>query len=216
MREKRDTMPTYSDASKEVSPIIEELITDHCVDLVEAQIAIGAIFAHASTNSNGEPTGPAIIEHGQPVRYKLKIHGEADRVAGTPDATIVIDYEEWTQLQENATTGRKILLAGIHRKLHEMIVKRATDSNAIVTYDNGRPKLKRRKPDWFFTGYTTIAELHGEASYERREARELHETFGQLLFSFIEGLSTQEQFPGMEEKKRKPRKGAAAVSAARR
>ena len=210
-------MPTYSEAPGSVQALIDDLIADFYPDMVEAHAKVGAVMAHPTYSENtGEPTGPAVTEYGMEVESKVKVNSESDRIEGKPDATITLDarvWNRWTE-DEDAETGKGLKEALIDRMLHGLEVRRK--DGAIVVDDNGRPKLKKRKPDYAIAGFRAIAERHGARSSEVRHARQLHDAYGNILFSFGDEYA-QESLPGVEPgPKPKRRRGAAVVAAANR
>jgi hypothetical protein len=214
-------LATYSDATDTIQPIVDELIEAYYPDLVEASVTIGGLFAHRDA---GKFFTPALTHGGRKVLYRVKINSEADRVEGKTDATIFIDYEEWDTHTDNWTaknandeslpTGKAILTAGIDECLFSLHVRRDKKTGQTMTDDHGRAKLKVKKFDWTFTGFRAIADRHKSASYEVREARQLHDAYGNILFNFAEDLAVQGELPGVEtvKPKRRPRAGVVAAS----
>ncbi|WP_435005127.1 putative metallopeptidase [Tundrisphaera lichenicola] len=203
-------MATYGFASKDVQAMIDGLISDNHPDLVETAARVEALFAYPVRNKYGAEKSPAVSQFGVGCLGKVKVNSEADRVEGKPDATITIDQPAWEKLE---TPERKAL---IDRFLYALVVRKK--KGEILTDDQGRPKLKVRKPDWLLSGYRAMAERHKEHAAEVIQARQFRDDFGQLLFGFAEGGAIQEQLPGVEAGARKPRKprGAAVVAAANR
>ena len=208
-------MATYSDATEAIRPMVDELVGDFYPDLLEGDVTIGGLFAYAVLDESGEPKAPAITQNGRAVLFRVKVNSEADRLEGKPDATITVDHAEWQARTDDGEAGRSVLMAGVDECLYALEVLREKEGNAIKTDDHGRAKLKVKKPDWTFTGFRAVAERHKAASYEVRQARELHDAHGNILFSFADELDVR-YLPGVDAEKPKRKRGAASVAAARR
>jgi len=171
-------MATFRNADQDAIDLIEQLIGRHHADLQAAGVTVGALFAFAPTDKEtGEPKGPALKKYGMPAVASVRVVNQKDRVAGLPDAQILVDGEAWKDWSEDRQA------AVIDRQLLHLEVKRDEDGQVKLD-DCFRPKLKLRPPDWLVSGFETIARRHGEASLEVMEARSLADEWGNLLFDF--------------------------------
>jgi putative metallopeptidase len=94
------------------------------------------------------------------------------------DASIVVDRATWLSLspaQRSALIDHE--LQHFERVLDDESERPKSD--AI-----GRPKLAMRKHDHQFGWFDEIAQRHGDASFEVRQAKQLIEHSGQLYFDF--------------------------------
>jgi hypothetical protein len=178
-------VPTYAKASSPVHALIESVIAEFHPELDRAKARIGAVMAHPSLDGDGEPTGPAVTLHGEPCLATIRINRQKDRVDGKPDATITIDAEAWKEMADEPG-GEARMRALIDHELYHLIVQVDEDSGRAKTDDQGRPLFKMRKHDWTFAGFRVIAERHRSASQEVIQARQLHDSFGNILFGFME------------------------------
>jgi hypothetical protein len=170
-------MPTYQRAPESVSAIGDRLIASHYPTLAEAEVTIGYLMAHATTNDAGEKTGPAIKHQGYPADAVVKVVKLQDRVAGMPDVLVTIDGDQWPRWSE---AQREAL---IDHELYHLEVLR-DDEGQIKADDHGRPRLKCRLHDWQLGGFAAIARRHKEDSGEVRQAESMRANYGQLLFGF--------------------------------
>src|SRR5690606_5222802 len=116
--------------------------------------------------------------NGYPAAAMVKINSYRDRVEGKADATIFIDADEWEGLDD---PRREAL---IDHELQHLEVKRDPDTGAPLSDDAGRPKLKIRKHDHQYGWFDVIAERHGDASYEVRQAKAFADRHGQTYFGW--------------------------------
>jgi hypothetical protein len=170
-------MPTYDPAPPEVPALVADLLSEHYPDLAQANVSVGCLQANAKVKKNGMKAGPALKHHGWPAAAIIAINPEKKRVEGLPDATITIDGDRWP------TWDAQQQVALIDHELFHLTLAR--DKYGEVREDSlGRPKLKMRPHDWETSGFKAIAERHGEASFEVKEARWLKDRYGQLLWDF--------------------------------
>jgi hypothetical protein len=180
-------MPTYNLAPA-ADALIADLIAERYPDLLEGHATIRAYFAHAAVNKDGVKKGPALKRDGLGIPCRPKVNNAADRLQGKPDASILLDGDEWPEWTEAERAAR------IDECLYALEASR-DDEGALVTDDLGRLKLTLRTPDWSFRGFAEIARRHGQASPEVRAANELADQYGQLLFQFGDEPAAV-RFPG--------------------
>lgn len=185
-------MATYSKAPGEVLDLIAEVIDNWHPDLLEAEARIGAVMARPTLDRDGEPKGPAMAKDGFPVLARIKRNSEEDRAGGKDDATITIDADHWETL-DGEDDGLARQRALIDHELYHLEVQREKAlpgqvKGPIKTDDRSRPLFRIRPHDWEITGFRAVAERHGRHSEERIQARQFHDRYGQLLFSWAEDL----------------------------
>ncbi len=169
-------MPTYQRAPQEVIELANALLCEFATHkpLLDAKVKIDLVFAFPNYDDNGQPTNDALKHHGRKVLGLARRMGLKDRAMGRGDAEISLDAEWWGRASE---PERRALL---DHELHHLEVR--TDVRGIAHDDLGRPKLLLRKHDVDVGWFSLIADRHGEASLERRQAAEIAEAFGQFFW----------------------------------
>lgn len=163
-------MKTYSQAP-DASTCIEQIQEAHHEDLKDVSISALFVFDDESSDS--------VLKHqGYPAGAVVRITPVKDRALGVADATIVIDRAGWLTLSQRQ---RNALID--HELTH---LERVTeDESGDLKFDVlDRPKLAMRKHDHQFGWFDEVAQRHGQASGEVRQARKLMESSGQLYFDF--------------------------------
>lgn len=163
-------MKTYS-AAPDVCDVIRNMHYDHHIDLV--QVTVGALFVF----DQNEPHEPCLKHQGYPAAAVVRITPLKDRAQGLPDAQIVVDRAYWlacTQPQRDALID--------HELTHLERVVSKTGKPKVDALD--RPKLAMRKHDVQTGWFNEVAERHGAASPEVRQAKALVASTGQLYFPF--------------------------------
>jgi hypothetical protein len=173
-------VPTYEKAPPKVVKVVEKLSRTYHSPLTEAGVTVDVLFAHATTDDNGDPTGPAIKHHGYEVAGLARIVNLKDRTKGMADAEIVLDgdrWEEWSEETQAALIDHELT----HFEL-------STDKDGHVKRDDlDRPKLRIRKHDRQFGWFDEIVRRHGKASFEHQQAAEFYANHRQLyLFDVSE------------------------------
>lgn len=165
---------TYSQAP-DVSDLIDSVRADHHDDL--ESVTIGGLFAFDTESSL-----PVLKHQGYAAGAVVRITPLKDRALGMADATIVVDRAGWLALSQRQRA------ALIDHELTHLAVKTEEEEGAkdpVPVFDAlGRPKLLMRKHDHQFGWFDEVAQRHGEASPEVRQARVLMESSGQLYFDF--------------------------------
>jgi hypothetical protein len=163
-------MKTYSQAP-DASDCIEKIQSAHHEHLED--VTVSALFVFDTESSD-----PVLKHQGYPAGAVVRITPLKDRAVGIADATIVIDRAGWLALSQRQ---RDALID--HELTH---LTRVTDkeSGDPVFDALDRPKLAMRRHDHQFGWFDEVAQRHGEASPEVRQARHLMESSGQLYFDF--------------------------------
>lgn len=164
-------MKTYS-AAPDVCDVIRNMHYEHHGDLV--QVSVGALFVF----DLDEEHEPCLKHQGYPAAAVVRITPLKDRAQGLPDAQIVVDRAYWiacTQPQRDALID--------HELTHlERVVNAKTGKPKRDALD--RPKLAMRKHDHQLGWFAEVAERHGAASCEVRQAKQLVAQAGQMYFPF--------------------------------
>jgi hypothetical protein len=143
----------------DVDGTIRSLIEKNYPDLLEAEVTIGAVFAHAKRGEDGEVQGEALKHHGWPAAAIISINPHRKRVEGLPDVSLAIDGDRWPDMSDEQRT------ALLHHEIHHLLVCR-DDEGVIRSDDCGRPKLKMRPHDWECSGFETIIRRYGQAAID--------------------------------------------------
>lgn len=184
-------MKTYSQAP-DVSAIIDKILLLHHQDL--DGVTVVGLFAFDS-----EESGPVLKHGGYPAGAVVRITPVKDRAMGIADSTIVVDRAGWLALSQRQ---REAL---IDHELTHLTWKQDKEGDAV--YDVlDRPKLAMREHDHQFGWFDEVAQRHGEASPEVRQARVLMEETGQLYFDFA---PRGERKPAKRAESAKPSKASA-------
>lgn len=168
-------MKTYSPASEDVERTIERVRLEyHSPDL--DGVTIAALFVY-----DMEASEPVLKHGGYPAQAMVRITPVKDRALGMADAVIVIDRSNWLTL----TMAQRDALID-HEITHlERAVDKDTELPVCDAVD--RPKLKMRPHDRHYGWFDAVAERHGKASAEVRQAVALIESTGQLYWDFEAG-----------------------------
>jgi hypothetical protein len=154
----------YGRAGGAVIEMAAQLIHENYPGLAKAAVRIDYLFARASLDDAGEPAGSAITHNGYPANGLCRILGLKDRVMGRGDCEIIIDGDQWPKWNEAV---RRALID--HELYHiELCIDYRT--GILKKDDIGRPKLRLRKHDFQVGWFHEIAERHGRASFEVRQA----------------------------------------------
>lgn len=148
-------MSHYCKADAAVASFVEDVMHQFHKDLVNADVTVEVLFAHA----DGECPGPPVTHNGYQALAVLKVNSQKDRVAGLADARIVVDgdgWEEWSEERRRAV---------IDHELYHLLLK-LNKFGMVKTDDCHRPKLELRKHDWQLGGFEAIVRRHGVEAVE--------------------------------------------------
>src|ERR1700676_1607682 len=169
----------YQEAPLEVAERAKALVEKHHFDLNNNSVRIDFIFANATMNDDGVPTGPPVSHNGYPALGIARILGLKDRVMGRGDGEIVIDGDRWPNLSPEKQD------ALLDHELEHFQLK-FDKYGAVVLDDSHRPKLKVKKHDHQFGWFDSIARRHGMHSIEVNQFRALCEDeSGQYYLPFL-------------------------------
>jgi hypothetical protein len=163
-------MKTYSPAPN-VDSCIATIQDDHHAEL--EGVTVSALFVFDT-----EATSCVLKHQGYPAQAVVRITPLRERALGVADATIIVDRSNWltlSQRQRNALIDHE--LTHLTRALDK-------DTQQPVFDVLDRPKLTSRRHDHQFGWFDEIAQRHGDASPEIRQAKHLVEASGQLYFEF--------------------------------
>lgn len=153
-------MATYARADAEALRIVKDQMEKYHSELLDAEVTIDVLFAHASVDENGDQKGVALKHHGYRAAAVVRIVSLKDRTKGMADAEIVIDGDEWPTIPDDQRD------ALIDHELTHLELKLDDETGLVVRDDLGRPKLKMRLHDWQFGFFDAVVRRHGLASPE--------------------------------------------------
>jgi hypothetical protein len=170
----------YTECDDEVHEIVDRCLKNWHVKrlLLDASkdIDVGCIFYVPKRDDNDNIVGPPLKLHGYSAAAIVKPTSEKQRAQGMADVTIVIDSEQWKDMNEETR------IALMDHELEHL--ERVTKNGEPAEDDLGRPKLKNKLHDWQLGGFRCIAERHHKHALEVLNAMNFADEFGQLLFGF--------------------------------
>lgn len=162
---------SYSKAPDVDTVLGEMLVENHNEDL--HQVSISTLFVFDT-----EGADQILTHQGYLALAVARITPLRERALGMADASVVVDRAAWV-----AATPRQRAALIDHELTH--LVRVTDEETGDPLFDVlGRPKLEMRKHDHQFGWFDEIAQRHGDASPEVRQARKLMESSGQLYFDF--------------------------------
>jgi Putative phage metallopeptidase len=164
-------MKTYSQAP-DAADCIEKIQADYHPDLDGVGIAALFVFDEEASSEH------VLKHHGYPAGAVVRITPLRDRAQGLADASIIIDRASWLALSQ---PQREALIDHELTHLTRVLDEETEQPKSDVL---GRPKLAMRQHDHQFGWFDEIAQRHGDASPEVRQAKLLMESSGQLYFDF--------------------------------
>jgi hypothetical protein len=175
-------MKSYSSVPDECTDRVAHLMQCFHRPLIEAGMKIDLI----SVATDGDE--PALKLHGYPCAEVVRIVGLKDRSKGHGDAEIVIDEERYQAMSDPERD------AVLDHELYHIELNIAEEAKTkggviipkhVVLDAHGRPKLKLRKHDVQTGWFSEIAERHGAASQECKQAAQLVLVGRQTYFAFV-------------------------------
>jgi len=163
-------MKTYSPAP-DADTCITRIQEDYHAELDE--VTVSALFVFDTEAAE------AVLKHqGYPAAAMVRITPLRERALRPADANIVIDRCTWLTLSQRQ---RDALID--HELTHlTRVLDKETGNPVFDALD--RPKLAMRRHDHQFGWFDEIAQRHGDASPEVRQAKQLMQSSGQLYFDF--------------------------------
>jgi len=173
-------MSTYQRCPEAVPASASNLMMDHVCfeDLVNAHVTIDWLFAYGQRDEETNELLSDAITHDRSRALGLcRVCTLKERAAGRADAEILIDNDWW----EEATPQEREALID-HELYHLKVV---SDETGFKLDDLQRPVLKLRKHDYQFGWFKAVAERHGKASTEQRQAKTIMDESGQSFWPEI-------------------------------
>jgi len=171
-------MPTYERCGQAVRDLANQILCEYETHkpLLDARVWIDLVFARTAEDSSGIPIGNAITRQGVKAIGRARKLPPQQRLMGRGDAEILLDWHWWHHLNE--PDEQKALL---DHELHHIKVQ--LNRNGVAKLDwAGRPKLVLRHHDFDFGWFTAIAQRHGGASVEVKQAKGILDSCGQFYW----------------------------------
>ena len=164
---------TYDSAPDDVMSLAASVTEQYHGHLAKAGVRVGYLMA---ANENG----PAVKLHGVACCAVVRIISLKDRASGLPDAQVVIDADHWRIAAED------VRRAMLDHELYHLELAKNKKTGALKYDDLGHPILKMRPHDFEVGWFHAMAERHGDASFEVRQAKSFVDGHGQAYFGWVE------------------------------
>ena len=163
------TNTSYEFASTEDREILNEMLyTEDYQNLNGHNIRFALIYVTTEDNKTG-----AVLPTFKNLPYKVKYNSAKDRLLKKIDVEIQIDTEYWDDLKD---IEKQAVIDGA---LNQIII---VEKKGMPTYnDDGTVKIKLKKPDMVYEGFSEIAEKYGSDSPEIKKYRHLNSEFEGIL-----------------------------------
>lgn len=171
-------MPIDRCKDPQVMGLLDSVMEASHGELLTAEVTVGVEWA--VRKEGDESDKPALTDkEGYPAVGRMRITPLKERLWNVPDAVLTID-REWWYLQDDEEQA-----AFLDRELQKIMIARDKDG-CIRSDDVGRPVLAKRLYDVKVGWFLAVADRHGPRSIEVKQAREIREKYGQLLFGFAD------------------------------
>lgn len=168
----------YVRPAEDETDLLFHAMTTYHPRLHNIGVTVALLMVHDDQNEDADILVPALKHHGVPALGITKIHNLKLRAHGLADAEILIDGDRWKQMTE---AERLALLD------HELTHLEPVYKHEAPQFDDlRRPKLKMRPHDYDFGWFAEVAERHGKASQEVRQAEMFANENGQFTFGFAQ------------------------------
>lgn len=159
----------YEYASTEDREILNEMLqTEDYQNLNGYNIRFALIYVTTEDDKSG-----AVLPTFKNLPYKVKYNNAKDRLLKKIDIEIQLDTEYWEDLTD---TEKQAVIDGA---LNQIIIVEKKDMPAYN--DDGTVKIKLKKPDMVYEGFSEIAEKYGSDSPEIKKYRHLNSEFEGIL-----------------------------------
>ena len=148
--------------------LVEMLTTEDYQELNGYNIRFALIYVTTEDEKSG-----AVIPTFKNLPYKVKYNSAKDRLLKKIDIEIQLDTEYWEDLTD---TEKQAVIDGALNQI-EIVEKK----DLPAYNDDGTVKIKLRKPDMIYEGFSRIAEKYGSDSPEIKKYRRLNSDFEGIL-----------------------------------
>ena len=159
----------YEYASTEDREILNEMLqTEDYQNLNGYNIRFALIYVTTEDDKSG-----AVLPTFKNLPYKVKYNNAKDRLLKKIDIEIQLDTEYWEDITD---IEKQAVIDGALNQI-EIVEKK----NLPAYNDDGTVKIKLRKPDMIYEGFSRIAEKYGSDSPEIKKYRHLNSEFEDIL-----------------------------------
>jgi len=144
------------------------LNSDKCEELRSYHLRYSIVMV-----KNEDPKSGIVLPVYKTLPYKIKINNVKDRILKNKDIDITIDEQYWNNCSEEE---KEILIISALSQLIVVVKK-----DFPVFNEDGVVKLRLKKPDMIFIGFSDIAEEYGSASPEKKLWKEFLNDFEECL-----------------------------------
>ena len=163
------TTTRYEFAETEDKTLLDEMLTtEDYQELNGYNIRFALIYVTTEDEKSG-----AVIPTFKNLPYKVKYNSAKDRLLKKIDIEIQLDTEYWEDLTD---IEKQAVIDGALNQI-EIVEKK----NLPAYNDDGTVKIKLRKPDMIYEGFSRIAEKYGSDSPEIKNYRHLNSEFEGIL-----------------------------------
>jgi len=163
------TTTRYEFAETEDKTLLDEMLqTEDYQNLNGYNIRFALIYVTTEDDKSG-----AVLPTFKNLPYKVKYNNAKDRLLKKIDIEIQLDTEYWEDLTD---TEKQAVIDGA---LNQIMIVEKKDLPAYN--DDGTVKIKLRKPDMIYEGFSRIAEKYGSDSPEIKKYRRLNSDFEGIL-----------------------------------
>lgn len=172
----------FEKADEDVMAIIRRMLALYHQPLDLCEVSVECLMAFTIEDETTPAQKPPLSVGGYPVAAKIKIMALADRTAGSADARIIVDGDNWEILSDEE---RDALIDGTLEQVE--LSTKIEDGHTIVQKDDlDRPKLKKRRFDHCHGWFDSIVRRHGTASQEWTQWERFEEKRVQLWLPCVE------------------------------
>ena len=159
----------YEYANTEDREILNEMLqTEDYQNLNGYNIRFALIYVTTEDDKSG-----VVLSTFKNLPYRVKYNNAKDRLLKKIDIEIQLDTEYWEDITD---IEKQAVIYGALNQI-EIVEKK----NLPAYNDDGTVKIKLRKPDMIYEGYSTIAEKYGSDSPEIKNYRHLNSEFEDIL-----------------------------------
>lgn len=159
----------YEFANTEDREILNEMLqTEDYQNLNGYNIRFALIYVTTEDDKSG-----AVLPTFKNLPYRVKYNNAKDRLLKKIDIEIQLDTEYWEDLTD---IEKQAVIDGALNQI-EIVEKK----DLPAYNDDGTVKIKLRKPDMIYEGFSAIAEKYGPDSPEIKNYRHLNSEFEDIL-----------------------------------
>lgn len=168
-------MPVFREADREIKDLCRQIMQQLYQPLIDAGVTVGLLVASPTDEGEDGEVEPALKHHGYPAVALVRVVPYRDRVAGMPDAQILLDAQHWDEADDDRRT------AILDHELYHLELQ-YTRKGQLKTDDARRPKLKLKPHDWQLGGFDEIVRRNKTSAVEAEAYINLNRQMSQMTF----------------------------------